>query len=772
MRKVIDRLEGGYRVVRIRQIRRWVYLVIIFIIIGLSGMVMAANGASLYPFFLPLDMVIAVFLIMLLLWSTLGLFFRNLEIRYLRSNSKKYLMARNSIRKGLGIIFVCAFLGVLIMMPYFSSFIDNEISESHQTLIQKNRSLNGLFYNMDDLGLTRTRELRVRATGGTADVCIYVGEPRGQPCDMTETIASGQNTTFVIQAETYQLYTLNISTAEVSDVIVDYTFVRNPSPTVMSVSPVICFILVFIFAGWVVFLNPVKRRYATTSIFSDDYVAELGSDEIAWKEYMAKREALERAKPIPPEPTKPIVTKKVAEVPEAKVPAEERPPPPPPPEVTEAVPPPPELQTTESLMESVRNLVSKGNFEGAIAVYEDILKEEPQNTTALIGMGTALASLGRVQEALDNMKDVLTLDPKNRAALMWMERIAESKSDWKEALNWQDRYLGFYPEDDDAWIKHGDILFHLDQEAKALDSYRNALKINPENDGALRRIDRVKLDIQNMLEEAVSRSAVGDHTGALREYDSILRKEPTNVKALVGKGATYRRLSKVQSSVECIKKALEIDPENEAALINMAGLMEIQEDYEGALQYYDALLSKKPEDEEILIRKGELLAEMNKPSEALKSFEKALEINPLNEAVKKKSQSLVAQLEVQEKREAAIRNLCMLPGIGRSKAEALYKSGFTDSLSIERSTEKQLASVKGISPKIAKKLIEKLAERRKAMIKKLSGVPGIGPSTAKAIYEAGFTTPEDIGSCDPRDLAKVKGVGHKRAKEILAHFTQ
>ncbi len=57
-------------------------------------------------------------------------------------------------------------------------------------------------------------------------------------------------------------------------------------------------------------------------------------------------------------------------------------------------------------------------------------------------------------------------------------------------------------------------------------------------------------------------------------------------------------------------------------------------------------------------------------------------------------------------------------------------------------------------------------ERQAAEIKKLTKIPNIGFLRAKALYEAGFSSIEDLASANEEDLAAVSGIGKKTAKRI------
>src|SRR2546428_1353213 len=96
-----DRLRGTDRPLPIRRIRKAVFaglfaLGILLILVRLEG-----EGASLKPFFLPVNGILEVALIMGLTASIIGLFLRNLEIRHALRDNQRFLMAKSSMTRAV-----------------------------------------------------------------------------------------------------------------------------------------------------------------------------------------------------------------------------------------------------------------------------------------------------------------------------------------------------------------------------------------------------------------------------------------------------------------------------------------------------------------------------------------------------------------------------------------------------------------------------------------------------------------------------------------------
>jgi tetratricopeptide (TPR) repeat protein len=62
---------------------------------------------------------------------------------------------------------------------------------------------------------------------------------------------------------------------------------------------------------------------------------------------------------------------------------------------------------------SARELEEQGDLIGAVAAYQEVLQEEPDNVAALSGAAVCLLLLGRYGEALVLQERVVALDPKD-----------------------------------------------------------------------------------------------------------------------------------------------------------------------------------------------------------------------------------------------------------------------------------------------------------------------------------------------------------------------
>lgn len=768
MKRFVDRLEGGYRVARIRRMRRSMYAIVAVITIFLVVAVVVANGGMLKPIFIPMDIVLAVVLVMLIVGFALSFTFRNLRMQYAKRSSHKFLMAKNSIRRGLAIVIFALIIGVLFLLPFFQALTDDAVSGT-ETLSTSTTDLKELnIWNKDTFGMTRVSTVNVSVTAYPVDVCLIEGDfTNASDCTSWTPVAVGGSWSRPLNQDGYRLYSLVLRGQSPAPSTVEVLTDGAVSQTVMSVVPFTMIFIAFMNVVWVAYLFPIRRKFAAASIYSQEYVEEVSGDERVYAEKPAEVEEAP-VEEIPEPAVVPEVAAAAEIVTEAE--PEEIKPPPPPPE--EELPPPPEMVDVPYLFEQAKEMISIGQFEEAMGFYDSILEREPENVGALIGKGTALASLGKADETVECMDTVLEIDPKNRAAILWMAKIFETKDNWHEALKWYDRYLGIYPGHEEQWIKHGDVLVQLGRGDIAIESYRNALKINPRNQEATRKLEKVKVSEKELMSQALSRSALGDYVGAVEIFDRVLRIDPGNTRALLGKGVAYRRLNKITSAIECLNRVLELDPDNQAALLNKGGLLEGQEKWEEALYCYNELIEANPKDEEAWVKKGDVHVNLDMKEEALESYREALEINPDNYDVAQRSAALEGEFgEVLADKEA-IESLMEIKGVTKKRATLLYEAGFRTVDDIAQASTNKLKAIKGISRKTARMILDSVKKEEEEFATRLTEVPGVGPSLAKAIKEAGFETVEQIKSASVKELAKIKGISKKKAENIIDFLNQ
>ncbi len=136
------------------------------------------------------------------------------------------------------------------------------------------------------------------------------------------------------------------------------------------------------------------------------------------------------------------------------------------------------------LIESWFNLglkqASSGDFQGAIASWERVLKLNPHICEAWHNRGSALGRIKKYPEAIESFERALAINPKNYQA--WNDRAHAlyQLQKWEQAIASWDKAIEILPGDYQFWYNRGCALEKLQRFGESLASYEKALEIKPD----------------------------------------------------------------------------------------------------------------------------------------------------------------------------------------------------------------------------------------------------------------------------------------------------
>jgi len=93
-----------------------------------------------------------------------------------------------------------------------------------------------------------------------------------------------------------------------------------------------------------------------------------------------------------------------------------------------------------------------------------------------------------------------------------------------------------------------------------------------------------------------------------------------------------------------------------------------------------------------------------------------------------------------------------------------------DEISIKPTASEKTTEKKKEEPKKTEEKTEK--EKKKTPLKKIKGIPGIGPSVVKKFEKAGFKSCEELLELDVDDIGAIEGIGTKTAEAIFKNLTK
>jgi tetratricopeptide (TPR) repeat protein len=700
-----ERIQGADRVLRIRRIRKAVFAGLLVLTVLLIAARLGGEGASLKPFFLPVNGIIEVSLIMGLVASIIGLYLRYLEIKNAQRDNQRFLMAKSSMTRAVRTAGFAIGVSVALLLAITPAAAASLFSDPPQVV--RLAPLGGevvSFTSPDPLGVTFVTQALVSATTGNINITVM----RNNVTLRTASLTGPNRIALDIEPTMWAAYANWSLVFENQDSVqrfVTFVLQKGVIPTLFSTVPFLVFLYAATQVAWWVLLRPIRDR---TRQASRKAAGELESGE---RFYDPSMSATDGAPMETPQSKTPVLAS-----PPPPPPVRPEPPPPPRPatparaatatlQAPKPAPRPPirEPETADSLVKKAGALVSSGNYGAALAPFEDALRLEPGHVLALQGKATCLLQLNRRPEAFEVYQRIIAKYPKNLEALRAIVRLYAEDRRWRECLEGVENLLRIRANDSAGLEMKGDALTNLGRRPEALAAYEAAAAVDPTNGNLRQKIEEVRVDVPGLLSRALIGSASGNYRQALSLFDDILEVEPSNVNALIGKAVAYRRSGKPQEALNCLDLVLGVQSNNASAILNRGNILLEEGDEEGALEAFDRLTQLYPNDEEAWAAQAEVLVKMGRDDDAQRAFTEALKVSPGNEGIQRRILELAAAKLVESD---ILQTLLSIKGIGQARAKALFDAGFKTAEDFARATPKSLMAVKGVTRKIAEDLVD------------------------------------------------------------------
>jgi superkiller protein 3 len=211
-------------------------------------------------------------------------------------------------------------------------------------------------------------------------------------------------------------------------------------------------------------------------------------------------------------------------------------------------------QPNASLVSGLTEL-NKGNIFEAIRIFKQIVRAEPSSAAASFYLSGIYTGMGRYGTAYGYLKTAMKDNPGQGAYYHQLGVIRRSVGCRPEALAAFQQALkaGMGKGEAAAWRQIGDLHVDLLDWDKALEAYRNVLRLQPDNAGAHLALGRLYLD-RNDPQRAVS------------ELRAALASAPPPEGVHSSLGRAYRALGDLESSVSILQKGVEQNPADEESL--------------------------------------------------------------------------------------------------------------------------------------------------------------------------------------------------------------
>ncbi|XP_069484632.1 protein O-mannosyl-transferase TMTC1 [Ambystoma mexicanum] len=263
-------------------------------------------------------------------------------------------------------------------------------------------------------------------------------------------------------------------------------------------------------------------------------------------------------------------------------------------------------------------LAEQERFKEAEDVYQAGIENCPESSDLHNNYGVFLVDTGAPEKAMSHYQQAINLTSNHHVAMVNLGRLFRSLGENKEAEAWYKRALRI-TRNADILSPLGALYYNTGRHEEALQVYRESAALQPSNKETRLALAQVLAMIGQTKEaEQMTTQIAAEEAGCLECYrllsaiysklehfnkaitaiDNALQLKPKDPKVIselyFSKGNQLREQNLLEEAFQNYKIAVEMNPDQAQAWMNMGGIEHIKGDYIAARRYYEKALTLVP----------------------------------------------------------------------------------------------------------------------------------------------------------------------------------
>ena len=252
------------------------------------------------------------------------------------------------------------------------------------------------------------------------------------------------------------------------------------------------------------------------------------------------------------------------------------------------------------------------DYYGAIKLFREAIKLNPNNAYAYYGRGTAYDELKQHERAIQDFNKAIELNPNYDYAYNNRGVAYKNLGQYEQAIQDYNKAIELNPNLAEAYSNRGETYRNLKQYEWAIADYNKAIQLNPNNDIAY-------------YNRGLAYDGLGQKERAIKDYNKTIELNPNFAMAYNNRGNAYYSLGQNKRAIQDYDKAIQLNPNLAIAYNNRGAAYYDLKQYELAISDYDKAL-KLLEHSIIYVNRGEANYYLKNYEQAFVDLNKAIEM--------------------------------------------------------------------------------------------------------------------------------------------------
>jgi len=271
----------------------------------------------------------------------------------------------------------------------------------------------------------------------------------------------------------------------------------------------------------------------------------------------------------------------------------------------------------DTLILKARQASWKGNYDEAAAIYQQLIKDNPEDIEALLGLAQVLSWQKKYQESAAIYQQVRDMRPDLPDGEIGLLRLQAWQGEHTAAEEGLKALLAKYPERFDILFLLGQVTAWQRKFEASVNYFKKLLALYPDNMEAVQGLARTYKWMRKTKE-------------GIQLYSTILEKDPNNLEAILGIGILYSHEGNHKDAIQYLERARDMAPDRQDIRAMLGTLYSWTARLDDAVTELQKSVALMRGDISSYITLGRVYSWQKKTEESIKLYNQALEMDPEN----------------------------------------------------------------------------------------------------------------------------------------------